>query len=291
MPTGLAILGGSAISAAVAGGAADKASSAATGAANTNNALLSSIYAQNQSALSPYISRGNAAGDTLQSLLGLPAGQSTASTNGGYDQYLAANPDIAAEARRVTADGEFPSVQAYLQWHDANYGGENRASYTNPAASSTGSTANGQSGLDSYLNSVNYNFTRNQGIDAVQQSAAARGLLKSGSTLKGLNNYGQNTAQTYLQQYIGNLQSQQGAGLSGASALAGVGQNYGAGVSANNNSAASAVGNSALASASNTNSAIDSALSAYGQYQGLSSYKTPTSSMGDITSAYGGGAF
>jgi len=40
--------------------------------------------------------------------------------------YGIANPDLAAEGRRVVATGEFPSLEAYYQWHAANYANEGR---------------------------------------------------------------------------------------------------------------------------------------------------------------------
>jgi hypothetical protein len=50
-----------------------------------------------------------------------------------WQSYLARYPDIAAEARRVTMDGEFPSPEAYAAWHFQNYGQGEGRSITDPA--------------------------------------------------------------------------------------------------------------------------------------------------------------
>lgn len=202
-----AAIGSSVIGAGASIYGANKAAGAASDAADKNNALQKWIYEQNTANLSPYMNRGNAAGDELNGLFGL-----------GGDQAAA------------------------------------------------------EKAFDTFRNSTNYNWQLNQGLSGVNQGAAARGALNSGATLKALNNYAQNQASGALQGYIGNLQTQQGVGLQGASALAGVGQGYANAVGANNNSAASATGNAALAGAGQINSLISNALNAYGTYQGLSSY-------------------
>lgn len=59
--------------------------------------------------------------------------------------------------------------------------------------------------FNDFLGSTNYRFQLGQGLNAVSNSAAAKGLLNSGATLKALNNYGQNMAGNALQGYMGNL--------------------------------------------------------------------------------------
>ena len=194
-----ATVGGAVINA----NATSDASQAATNAANQNNALQSGIYNQNSTNLSPFMQRGNAAGNQINGLLGLNGGQ--------------ANTDA----------------------------------------------------LNSYLNSTGYNFNLQSGANAINTQAAATGSLNSGATLKALTQYGQNTGTNFFQNYLSDLSNQQGVGLSGANALAGVGTNYANAVSANNNSAASAAGNAALAGANGMSNALSSGASAYGIYSGL----------------------
>jgi hypothetical protein len=68
-----------------------------------------------------------------------------------------------------------------------------------------GSGGFGGGGLQNYLNSSGYNFLLDSGSRAITNNAAARGLLNSGSTLKALNQFGQNLASTKLDNYLGHL--------------------------------------------------------------------------------------
>jgi hypothetical protein len=135
-----------------------------------------------------------------------------------------------------------------------------------------GNPAATQKAFNDYLNSTGYQFNKSQGLDAVQQSKAAAGMLNSGSTLKSLDEFGTNLANQYGQQYVGNLQNDVNTGVSAANSLATQGQNYANAVSGNNNTAASVSANAGLAGAANTNSLINQALSAYGATRGASSF-------------------
>jgi hypothetical protein len=130
--------------------------------------------------------------------------------------YLQANPDIMAEAQRVTADGEFPSLEAYAQYHYTHFGqteGRQVPTWTQeditrsfpglnagsdpsapgagtPPATGTGTPPAGPNGpslsgdpgtgtgdIESYLQSLpGYQFVQGQGIRAVTNSLSARGL-------------------------------------------------------------------------------------------------------------------
>jgi hypothetical protein len=61
-----------------------------------------------------------------------------------------------------------------------------------------------------------YGFRLNEGLNAVQRSAAAGGALHSGGTLKALNNYAQNVASTQYQNDFNNLATLGRFGLEGA---------------------------------------------------------------------------
>lgn len=83
-------------------------------------------------------------------------------------------------------------------------------------------------GFTNYLNSTGYNFQRDQGTQALTGSAAARGILNSGSTAKELTKYGQNLASTTFNNYLGNLSGlntqQQNTANTGLTATGQVGQ-------------------------------------------------------------------
>lgn len=132
---GAAILGGGATLL-----ASNKAASASQHATDQSIALQQQQLAQTRQDEQPFVQAGYQATNALTSRLGLNQGAGTAGVvtpaqaqaQPSYSAYLAANPDIAAEAQKVVASGQFPNVGAYLQWHDANYGGEGRGSYADP---------------------------------------------------------------------------------------------------------------------------------------------------------------
>lgn len=59
--------------------------------------------------------------------------------------------------------------------------------------------------FDNYLGSTGYNFQMDQGQRAITGSAAARGILNSGSTAKALTTFGQGLGSSYFNNYIGQL--------------------------------------------------------------------------------------
>lgn len=63
----------------------------------------------------------------------------------------------------------------------------------------------GAGGLPDYLKSAGFDFTLKTGLDAVSSNAATQGLLGSGSTLKALQDRGQDIARTQGQTYLTNL--------------------------------------------------------------------------------------
>ncbi len=120
-----------------------------------------------------------------------------------------------------------------------------------------------------YQNSGAYQFGLNAGVNAVQQSAAARGLLRSGATLKGISNYAQGYQNSqflnYQQQQLGaanNLANYSGNALNSQTALLGQKASNQAGLLSNQGNA---LGNTALAG-SGYNTALNTSLAqAYGQ--------------------------
>lgn len=135
-----------------------------------------------------------------------------------------------------------------------------------------GDPAATQKAFNDYLGSTGYQFNLGQGLDAVNQSKAAAGLLGSGSTLKALDAYGTGLADQYGQQYVGNLQNEVSTGQSAASGLAGAGQSYANAVSANNNTASNTAATAGATGAASANALIGSALNAYGALRGQSSF-------------------
>jgi hypothetical protein len=119
-----------------------------------------------------------------------------------------------------------------------------------------GNPAAANQAFDQYRGSTGYDFRLNQGLDAVNSGYAGAGTIKSGAAMKGISDYGQGMASQEFGNYLNALGNQQALGLSGASALAGVGQNYANSIGNINSNKADAIGNAALAGAANTNSLI-----------------------------------
>jgi len=61
-----------------------------------------------------------------------------------------------------------------------------------------------------------YQFARDQGIKALDASAARNGMLRSGNQEQAVQQYGTGLAQQYYQQFLQNLQQQQATGLNAA---------------------------------------------------------------------------
>lgn len=263
MPIGAAI-GGAAVSA---GGAAlnassqkkavGKAADAQAQAASENKALQRDIYAQNKTALSPFMQRGNVAGSYLNAFLGLPSGAAGAAGTSAapdYSAYVQANPDLMAEFNKES--GNFGGDQAkYGQFHWQTYG-QNEGRTMTPTSTAQAmnpnvSMADANNAFGSYISNSDYGFQFATGANQVNSGYAGTGALQSGSAMKALEKYRQNLQAGYRNEYTGQLSAQSGQGLQAASALAGVSQNYAGAVGANNQNAADGRSNAALIAGQN----------------------------------------
>lgn len=113
-------------------------------------------------------------------------------------------------------------------------------------------TFNPQS-VQSAINTPGLQFQMNQGNQAIQNSAAARGLSQSGATMKAMDDYSQGLASTYYQQAFNNqLQSYQ-TNFQNALNANTAASNIGLGASGQYNQAAMNYGN--LSSSNNMNAA------------------------------------
>lgn len=144
-----------------------------------------------------------------------------------------------------------------------------------------------------------YQFQLQQGQSAVQNSAAARGLLNSSAAMKDMDTYTQGTANTDYQQALNNFTNNQqqrynmlaGVASGGQGAISQV-NSAGANAANNTSAAIQAGGNAAAAStmagANAANTAIGTGVNAWTQQQYLNSMKNGTNSSGAPTSAPNG---
>ena len=105
--------------------------------------------------------------------------------------------------------------------------------------------------MQKFTQSPGYQFRLNQGVDAIENSAAARGTLNSGNTLRGLMEYGQNFASNEFNNYSNRLAALAGVGQSTATNIAGQSANTAAGIGSavQNAGAARASGYAGMANA------------------------------------------
>lgn len=79
-------------------------------------------------------------------------------------------------------------------------------------------------GMNQFQADPGYQFRLSEGMKAIERSAAARGLLQSGGTLKGIQRYGQEFAANEYGNAFNRYQAERQAQLNPLQSLAGVGQ-------------------------------------------------------------------
>jgi hypothetical protein len=113
-----------------------------------------------------------------------------------------------------------------------------------------------------------YGFRMSEGMKALDRSAASRGGLLSGATLKGAQQYGQGLASQEYQNAFNRYQTNRANQLNPLQSLAGQGQTTATALGAAGSNMASNIGNAYMTSAANTGNAAMSAAgirnSAYG---------------------------
>lgn len=228
-----ASIGGGLISSSAASGAADKAAAASDRAAELSAQTQKEIYGQNKAALTPYMQTGNAAMGQINALLGIPTNDTAGGTD--WNAFVNSDPWRVSDYQTNYADQMSKAEYGMFNYNydmnrgralDPNYGGFDLKPFTVTASGPNSTTAAAQGAFDNYRNSTGYQFRLGQGMDAINSGYAGRGTLQSGAAMKAISDYGQNTASAEFSNYLGQLGNQQALGLSGASALAGVGQSY-----------------------------------------------------------------
>ncbi|WP_422057961.1 hypothetical protein [Sphingomonas sp.] len=318
-----AVIGGAIVAAGGIGAAAigssaqSRASRDATQAAQDstaqNAALFREARAENMQVLSPFVGRGNAAGNQINALLGLGgratnnAGTASASTldnsgatAGPYPQdFIRGGGNVLDQIQVRSNDGNFarnvmgiggdvmaPGVVSGIGGGTFNANGTPATVGTQgqPAPQTAQQAAN--DAFNIVKNSTGYQFRVNEGQNALNSGYAGSGLLQSGAALRALDDYRQNMASNEFGNYMAYLGNQQGVGLSAGSAIAGVSQNYANNMASQNNAMASTIANSALARGQGNAQLWGGVGNALGQFGGViagSGYNP----FGGQTNAYG----
>lgn len=77
--------------------------------------------------------------------------------------------------------------------------------------------------FQNFKDSSGYNFIQNEGVQGIEGSAASKGLLKSGSTLKAITGYSSNLAKSFLDSYLSNLGGLSNTGIQAGQIIGGAG--------------------------------------------------------------------
>lgn len=257
---GIGLAGAGAVAGSI---SSNKASKRAAQVSQDNNAanvaLQREIYGQNKEILSPFVQRGNAAGNAINALLGLGGTQATPTAQpNALAQWQGYNPDTSGQ---VFGMGDNSVMGAPLrgpgaQWFDngvslageGQYGPAFGTAFTGQTPGFGGGVPQGQppqqggatarqaaeDAFDIFRDSTGYKFRLGQGMDAINSGYAGAGTLQSGAAMKAINEYGQNFASNEFGNYMGMLGNQQAAGVTSGGALAGVGIDFANNVSREN---------------------------------------------------------
>jgi len=161
----------------------------------------------------------------------------------------------AAEANRAQLQGFYnDSVARYQPTIDRG----NQAANVYSGLLGLGDTATANAAYNTYLGSTNYGAAYKAAMDGVNANAYAQGIGRSGAAFKALQDRAGDVANGYLQNYLGNLNSQVQTGANGLAALTGVGQNNVTAQTAQTNNAANAASNASLSTAAAWSGALNS---------------------------------
>lgn len=138
-------------------------------------------------------------------------------------------------------------------------------------AAAAPSPAAGPPNFSNFFNTPGYQFTLQQGENAINRAASAGGNLYSTNTLTNLNNYAQGAASTQYNNYVGQLMQMAGLGAGAVNSTASAGTTAGNNISANLLSAGNANASGILGSTGALTGGLNSAAGAFGNSVLLSS--------------------
>jgi hypothetical protein len=125
----------------------------------------------------------------------------------------------------------------------------------NKLAQYAGLTGGGQAAVNALAQDPGYQFRMTQGVNAMDRSAAARGMLNSGAQQKALVGYGQGLASEELNNAFNRVGAVQNNSQQAANALANISQNRG-----------TTLGNMAIGQGSQNQALMQNSSNALGQY-------------------------
>lgn len=132
-----------------------------------------------------------------------------------------------------------------------------------PGTTATPGTMTGTGDYGGFFTSPGYQFRRDQGVQAVERSAASRGLLRSGAATKAIARYTDGLASSEYQAFGDRLAQIAGFGQSATGSTAAAGDASASRIGAANIAAGNARASSYANIGSSVNSGINNVLSAY----------------------------
>lgn len=136
-----------------------------------------------------------------------------------------------SRARREEAAGERAAEQSRLGFDFATgsplneqiLGAGGRASDLRSSLLGLTDPVAGQAALEAFQRGTGFQNRLKTGREAITGGAATQGLLESGGTLKGLNRFGQDLAQTSFNQFLSQLGDVTGQGIQAGGIISGAG--------------------------------------------------------------------
>ena len=129
--------------------------------------------------------------------------------------------------------------------------------YTVPGTAASAGTQNGKPDFSSFYASPGYQFRLSEGMKAIERSAAARGGLRSGATMKAVGDYAQGQASQEYGNEWNRLAGLAGVGQTATAGTSAAGSQYATGVS----NAYTNAGNARASAYENTGNAINNGVS------------------------------
>lgn len=225
---GSAALGaaGSAIGSSAQSKAAGKAANASQQAADATIAEQRRQFDIGQQNQQPWLTAGNSALNQLAGLYGLnttPGGASAQSY-----AYLQANPQVKADID-AGAFGGPGNYDAAVNWRRNEYGGVDNGTGQVMAGgqpSAPGQQAGGNSAMNAFFTSPDYQFRQDESMRALTARNAALGIQDSGAAQRSALQLSGNLASGEFNNYANRLSSLAGVGQTAAQNTAAAGQNF-----------------------------------------------------------------
>jgi hypothetical protein len=238
-------------------GAATTAAEAQLQAANNTNALQWAQYQQSLANQQPYQRGGQLAYSSLLSAMGLGNATNSADLPRDSEGNLISHAGTDLNGATTGAGGAFSTYVDGI----GNVGVTNNGA-TNAELQTAGDVYKNQLS-DKFTPSdltldPSYQFRLDQGNRALQNSAAARGMIGSGQNAADIINYNQGAASQEYQAAYNRYTDQQTNLFNRLSALAGTGQSAANNSSAAGQNAASQIGNTTMSAANNASNYLTS---------------------------------